>query len=228
MTVSLEPLPDGPRGRVLALALLAIVLGSLWVAVVAPLLDWYSARAETIAERRALLAHISGLAEALPALRQAANRAGTDGPDRTALLEGDSDAIAGAALQGMVQQMADSAGATLSSVETLPGEQRGLYRRIGLRVSLIADWPVIVDLLRSIETNRIRLLTDDLQLHAVAQADPSSSSSAPRIDTRLTIIGFRAGREAGTAPGPAPIGQQSDAGSPVDVALTGRQGAATR
>ncbi len=42
-----------------------------------------------------------------------------------ALLEGASDAVAGAALQSTVQRMATTAGAELNSMEMLPAEQRG-------------------------------------------------------------------------------------------------------
>ncbi len=225
MNLPFAPLPDGPRGRALALALLAIVLGLVWAGAVSPLLDWYAARAETIAERQGLLAHMTGLVNSLPALRRTAG-AGTAGPQPTALLDGESDAIAGAGLQGMVQEMATEAGATLASAEALPGEQRGSYRRIGVRINFNADWPVLVALLKAIESNPVRLLVDDLQLHAIARIGQSGPTiGAPQIDTRLIVLGFRAGRDAGASSGPAPIGQQVDGARQVDLALTvaGRQ-----
>jgi general secretion pathway protein M len=210
VNLPLERLPDGVRGRILALGLLAVLLALLWTAVISPLFDWYAARAETIAERRGILAHATGLAETLPALRQAAGRVGA-GPPKTALLDGKSDAIAAAGLQGMVQDMAATAGISLASAETLPGEPCGSYRRIGVRIAFVADWPVFVVLLQAIETNRIRLLVDDLQLHAVAQVGPNGPIAAsPRIDTSLIVLGFR------TAPGapstPVSTGRVAEAG----------------
>jgi general secretion pathway protein M len=221
MNLPLAPLPDGARGRALALALLAIVMGLVWAGAISPLLDWYAARAETIADRRALLVHMTGLGDSLPALRRAAGHVGAAGPQPTALLDGESDAIAGAGLQGMVQEMASQAGATLASAEALPGEQRGSYRRIGVRINLNADWPVLVALLKAIESNPIRLLVDDLQFHAVARIGPSGpTTGAPQIDTSLMVLGFRAGRQAGAPSGSASIGQQGEGALPVDVALT--------
>jgi hypothetical protein len=41
----------------------------------------------------------------------------------------------GAALQSAVQRMATTAGAELNSMEMLPAEQHGTYRRIGLRAA---------------------------------------------------------------------------------------------
>jgi general secretion pathway protein M len=204
----LERLPDGFRGRILALGLLAVLLALLWTAVISPLFDWYAARAEIIAERRGFLAHATALAETLPALRQAAGRAG---PPKTALLDGKNDAIAGADLQGMVQEMAATAGISLASAEMLPGEPCGSYRRIGVRITFVADWPVFVALLQVIETNRIRLLVDDLQLHAVAKVG-LNGPAAPRLDTSLTVLGFRTAHEADAPSAPVWTGRVAEAG----------------
>jgi general secretion pathway protein M len=219
MTLLPEALPDGRRGRLLALGLAALAFAALWLTIIAPLLDWYSARAERLDERRVLLANIGALAGTLPALRQTAHERRADGPDRAALLDGESDAIASATLQGMVQQMAGAVSVTLRSAEMVPAEQHGQYRRVGVRVSLIADWPVIVGLLQSIKSSHVQLLVDDLQLHAVTQTDRSSSAANPQIDTQLTVLGFRAGHE--TATSSASAKKHGKAASPLDVELTG-------
>ncbi|MDR3535942.1 MAG: type II secretion system protein GspM, partial [Acetobacteraceae bacterium] len=158
---------------------------------------WYDARAQRLTDRQALLLRMTRLAAELPALHRAVGAAGHDGPAPNALLAGDSDAIAGAALQGMVQDMASAAGATLASAETLPGQQQGAFRRIGLRVTLGADWPVLIAMLEAAEASQIRLLVDDLQLHATArgQAGPSAAA-APPIEASFVVFGFRPGREA--------------------------------
>jgi general secretion pathway protein M len=224
MTLLPEELPDGRRGRLLALGLAAVALAVLWLTIITPLLDWYSARAERLSERRVLLANISALAGTLPALRRAAHERRTDGPDRAALLDGESDAIASATLQGMLQQMAGAVSVTLRSAEMLPAEQHGQYRRVGVRLSLNADWPVVVDLLQSIKSSHVQLLVDDLQLHAVAQADRSSAAADPQIDTQLTVLGFRAGHETGTSS--ASVHKHGKAASPPDIELTGHASAA--
>ena len=219
MNLPPELLPDGIRGRILALGLLSILLVLLWIAVISPLFDWYAGRAETIAERRAFLSHAIGLAETLPALRQVAGRAG-DGSPTTALLDGKSDAIAGAGLQGMVEEMAGAAGISLASVETLPGELCGNFRRVGVRITFIADWPMFVALLQAIETNQIRLLVDDLQLHAVAQVGPDGpTAAATKVDTSLVVLGFRVGQEVDTLHAPISSGQGAEAGRRPSVSI---------
>jgi general secretion pathway protein M len=187
-------LPAGRRGQVVAAGLLVIAMGLAWTLVASPLIGWYEARQEHLAEQRVLLAHMTRLVAELPALRRSV---GGDGPaddlPAATLLSGESDAIAGAALQGMVQDMARAAGVTLTSAEALPGDPRGAFRRIGLRIVLSADWPALIDLLKAVESSPMRLLVDDLQLHSTANTQAGAAHDAPRIEASFVVLGFRAG-----------------------------------
>ena len=128
-------LPTGRRGRLLALGLTFAVLGALWVAVAAPLIEWHALRAEQVQARRALARRMAEIAETLPELRDQARVAAASGrASGEATLDGASDAIAAATLQGRLQEMAARAGAPLTSAEALPGEAAGAWRRIGVRV----------------------------------------------------------------------------------------------
>jgi general secretion pathway protein M len=188
-------LPEGRRGRVLAVALTLTVLAALWFGVAQPLIDWHAEQADALESRRALAARMAALVETLPALRQ---EAGAARPAPVALLEGGTDAIAGAAMQGAVQALARTAGASLASIETLPAEPRGAWRRIGLRVSLAASWPVLVELMRAIEQGSPAMLIDELQLRGPPVQ--ARSPSAP-VQASFTILAFRA-VAAGETPGP--------------------------
>jgi general secretion pathway protein M len=200
MSGTLAHLPEGRRGQLLALALLAVGLAVLWVGVASPLLDWYGERAERVAERQAVLAHMTQIVATLPTLQRDAGKAGSDAPPVTAMLGGDTDAIAGAALQSVAQDMVAAAGATLVSSEALPGEQQGGFRRIGLRVAVRGDWPALTATLRAVDQSPLRLLVDNLELHATAQ--PQKTGPAP-IEASFVVRGFRPGTEArsGRAPG---------------------------
>lgn len=178
-------LPEGPRGQALALALTLSVLAALWLTCAQPLLDWYAARSDTLAERQALLQRMTLLIGELPALRRESARAHAPA---TALLESATDAIAGAALQGEVQRLATTVGAELSSMETLPAEPRGAYRRIGLRVATAAPWPVLVGLLQAIEQGPPRMLIDDVQLRAPPVE--LRNASMP-VTASFTVMAFR-------------------------------------
>lgn len=184
-------LPDGPRGQALAAALTLTVLAALWFGVAAPLIAWYQGNAEELSQRRTLLLHMRQAAETLPALEH--QSAGAR-PAPTALLPGETDALAAAAMQNAVQGLATAAGVELTSTETLPADTSGAYRRIGLRVSLAAPWPVLIELLRAAGHAQPRMLIDDLQLRV---APMQEHSAATPINASFTLLAFRSASAGG-------------------------------
>ncbi len=182
-------LPTGPRGRVLALGLLVIAAMAIWLAVAAPLLDWYAVRADRLVQRQTLAARMDAITAALPRLRREAESAAA-GPALNTVLEGSSDAVAGAALQGKLEALAAEAGTALSSAELLPVEPAGAYRRVRLRLVVNSPWPAFIQLLQAIDQASPRMLVDDLQL----QPAPSVLAGAAQpLAATLSVIAFRPG-----------------------------------
>jgi len=196
-------------GRMLALGILIVLLLLVWEAGARPLIDWYGARADALAGERARFLRMEALVASLPALRKAV--AAGEGSAPTALLDGASDAVAGASLQESVQRMAASLGANLASTEALPARQEGSYRRIGVRIALNARYDILVRLVAAIEQAAPSMLIDDLQMHG----SRILLSTAQPLEASMTVIAYR----KGTAPGGA--GAAADAGTQDD----GREGA---
>lgn len=191
--------PTGRRGQLLALGLTVICIAMLWLGAVSPLISWYGERMDVLQERATVARHMESVAGMLPALqhRMRADSAKPTSPDT--LLKSASDPVAGAALQGLVQDLASRAGATLASAEILPGQAAGGYRRIGLHVSISGtQWPVLVGLLKSVAQGTPRMLVDDLQLRAspviqLRQASGRLGGPSP-IDASFTVFAFRSGK----------------------------------
>jgi general secretion pathway protein M len=181
-------LPTGQRGQILAagLALLALIL--VWLGVVAPLTGLYDSRGDEITALQLRAAREAALIEALPALKNEANVV-TRTPTR-AVLTGNSDAIAGATLQELVQTMATNANAQLTSIETLPAEQVGTYRRIGVHVELSAQLAVVIQLLRAIEQSQPSMFIDDIRLTATPVGPQNTQLP---LDAAFTVYAFRIG-----------------------------------
>lgn len=188
MAPALASLPTGRNGRMLAAGLALLVLLAFWLGIIAPILDWYGARADRLHELRLRTARETALITTLPALKAEAAQAAKT-PTR-AVLNGNSDAIAGAALQEQVQSMATASNAQLTSIETLPVDQMGAYRRIGVRVELSAGLPVIVALMKAIEEAEPSMLVDDLHLTATPVGP---MATALPLDASFTVYAFRVG-----------------------------------
>lgn len=181
-------LPEGLRGRILAVALLITVLATAWLGVVVPLSDWYGERAETIDRQTTLTRRMAQIAADLPRLRAQAATTQTAVP--VTVLDGTTDAVAGAALQQRLQQIASGLGATLTSTELLSGDPAGAYRRIGIRIAVSSSWPVIVRLLDAIASDTPRLLVNDLQIQSMRA---SLTDADPTLNVTMVVFGFRAG-----------------------------------
>ena len=105
------------------------------------------------------------------------------------MLPGDSDAIAAADLQERVQKMAVDAGASLTAVETLPPTPTSdRWHRVTLRISLNASWPVLMELVRSIEQSPTRILIDDVHFRSPALA---VRPTVVPIQASMILYGFR-------------------------------------
>jgi general secretion pathway protein M len=193
-------LPEGPRGRALALGATAIVVAAAWLAGVQPLLDTYAERTDELQRRGALAARMADVAASLPELQREAEAQTSDVQPASATLEGTSDSLAAASLQGLVEGMANGAGAHLTSTEALPAEQVSAYRRISLRLTVDASWPVLIRLLQQIERATPRMFVDELQVHAQPAAEKLRE---PPMDVSFIVLAFRAAASDTKAPAAA-------------------------
>lgn len=183
-------LPDGRRGQILALGIGLAGLMLLWLAVLGPLWGWYQQRAYELVQQRTLASRMQALARETPALRTAV---AAQGPDQSSdmLLEGGTDAIAGANLQSALQDLAKQSGTGLDSAALAPVEAQGTLRKIGLQVSLTTNWSALIGFLAAIETASPRMVVDGLSLN---NAGPPGTDGAPPVQASFTVSAFRAAR----------------------------------
>jgi general secretion pathway protein M len=182
-------LPTGRMGQMLALALTVLVIAVLYLGVAMPLVDWYAERAATLMQRTALVQRMESLVATRAALQAQVATVAAGGAGESALLEGDSDSMASASLQELLQATFMQSGIQLNSVETLPGDEAGAYRRIRLRVAFNASWPVLMALLGQLQVAKPVLLIDELQ---VQPALHRISTAAGTFDVSCAIFAFRA------------------------------------
>jgi len=187
-------LPTGRAGQSLALAILCLALGGIYLLLVSPVLDLYSQREATLADRRMLAPRLSAAAAELPGLRARLAELQATATTRKIALDGASDAIAAANLQSSIEELAASAGVTTSSTEGIAAENRGGYRRIGLRLAINGDYDAIIKLLGAIETAAPPLVLNNLQFHGSMRQmgqPPMGQPQTSRLDAGFEVYGFR-------------------------------------
>jgi hypothetical protein len=182
-------LPMGWQGQLLALLLLLVTLGGIYLLAPAPLLDFYSERAAAVENKRILVPRLSAAAAELPGLRARVAELRASAGAHKVTLEGASDAIASANLQSSIAELADAAGVTIGSTESLPAELRGGYRRIELRYTLSGPYETLVKFLARLEAVTPPLVTDNLQIHGVLRRPGTAIVST--LDAGFDVYGFR-------------------------------------
>lgn len=185
-------LPEGRTGQAVALALTLAAIVLVWLCVVSPVWNAYSEAADRMDRKAAMVARMRRLAESLPELRQAAEAAPAPAA-RLAPVEAPTDALATAAIQQLVQSfIARRNGLEMTSLEAIPGENAGAYRRIGLRVVGRGSWPELLDLLQMLESATPSLVLDGLTLQAPS-ASLLRAGARSTLEFGLMIHAFRRG-----------------------------------
>jgi hypothetical protein len=186
----LTTLPSGRLGRVIALSATLFLILMVWLAVVMPLRKWYGQGQALLTQQAALADRMGALAAQVPRLSQRAAALDASRGSITALLPGDTDALAAAKLQEIVQSLAAAKGVTLASVEILPAAPISHYRRIALRLSLVSRFAVLVELLQSVAQATPHMLVDDLSLEGAQLINQPVDTP---LHAELTIFAFRIG-----------------------------------
>ncbi len=203
-TVLGAPLPSGRDGKLLAVGIAVVALGVVWLILIGPLIGWYADREQALQQRTEYAGRMAAIAAQYPAVRAAARAAQQQAAPTDMILSGDSDPIAGAALESLIDGLTHDASATLISTEALPATQDGGFRRIGLHVTARASWARLIALLAAIERAEPRMSISNLQIQAGPLGGPEQL-----LDMSLSVTAFR----AGTAPPPAAAENDNGAGA---------------
>ena len=192
-------LPQGVRGRLVALALLLIPAILLVRFVFWPLAEYLASSDDALAATRAQIARYQALLNELPALQAAAARLERDRPLVPYLLTGSNRALAAADLQRRLQEAAEKHGVTILSLRVKTPMTDGILERISVEARLRAGIRELRDLLHQIETARPYLFVDDLSINV--RQSRRRQGAALGLEISLTLYGLRTPDEATIAGG---------------------------
>lgn len=176
---------DPATRRRLALGLLAIALGALWLLVATPIIDAFASQAREREQVQALLLQYRSVATQRPLLERRAEELAQAGSANVAYLGAVSDGVAGATVQRLLKQALDRAGAELQSTLVLPVRPDDSFRRIGIRVQMTGTIEVLRKALHLIETGQPALFIDGLEIRT--RQNPRSANGKPVEDRTLEV-----------------------------------------
>lgn len=184
-----------PRRRLLALAMLAVTIATLWLGAVGPLVDSILERHEREVAQIALLQRLRSRGAEAQALRRQLDVMERELASPALLLSAASPSQAGAHLQSILRRLLDAEGLTAGQFQPLPPQSTGALTRVALRVEMRATLAQLHALLRGIEAHRPLISAGDA-LVATARGT-TSEPDAPltvRFDV-LAMVRVEPGRE---------------------------------
>lgn len=181
-------LPDGARGRWVALGLLLIVLVLVYQITLAPLWARYRAQAPAIAEQTAKLARYQQLAARAPALRERLDALRNDPRFNDYLVPGNSSALAAAGLQQRLQELAQAHDGRVLSTRVGKPRLDGDFEHVNVNARLQIDLAGLQALLYSLETRAPYLFVRNLNVFRQAGR---RNQGADLLDVQLDLDGLR-------------------------------------
>lgn len=136
-----------------------------------------------------LASRLAAGATELPVLRARLTELRATASTSKVTLDGANDAIASANLQGRVEALATSLGVTLGSTEALTAEDRGGFRRIGLRIAVTGEYESLVRLSGAIEAAVPPLVLDNLRIRNIPR--PAGIAGSAKLDAGFEVYGVR-------------------------------------
>jgi general secretion pathway protein M len=178
--------------RLAALALSAGVAFALYLFVVAPIVTGYAETDAAVAQAAELLDRYRRVAAARPALQERLDALKSRQSEIGTYLSGETDALAGAELQELVNATVAKGGGGLRSVQILPVKADGGFRRIGVRVQMTATIAQVLRVLHGLEAGSTLLFVDNLEVsnRRARRRRNQPVEMDPTLLVRLDLFGY--------------------------------------
>jgi general secretion pathway protein M len=178
--------------RLAALALSAGVAFAAYVFVVAPIIAGYAETAAAVDQAAELLDRYRRVAAARPALQERLDALKSRQSEIGAYLGGETDALAGAELQELVNATVAEGGGGLRSVQILPVKADGGFQRIGVRVQMTATIAQVLRVLHGLEAGSTLLFVDNLEVsnRRARRRRNQPVEMDPTLLVRLDLFGY--------------------------------------
>lgn len=186
MTGSLPPL----LSRLLAVALLMFVVWVLVASLIAPVVTAHRDNRRDILQAAELLDRYRRIVAAGAPVAMDS----TPGTAANGFLQSESGTLAAADLQNRLKILAERAGATLKSTQTITAAAEGSAERIAVRTQLSVDDAGLRALLHGIEAGSPYLFVNTLEIQGRPLRRPGGPDAGTVLDVQMEVYGYLARR----------------------------------
>jgi general secretion pathway protein M len=186
----IETLPLKLR-RALALAVLAVLLLSVYSFAIEPFLSDFERDSQSVEQLEQVLARYQRAAKELPSLAARLEDLQRRGPAQAGYLEGPNDTVTAAVLQDRLKALVQNHGGTLKSTQVMAGKDEGETKRVTVRGEMIASISTLQRVIYDLEAGLPILFIDNLDLRAVSRLrGPADASEDVQIEIHFDVYGY--------------------------------------
>jgi hypothetical protein len=188
----MNAIPTKVLHRGAALLLLAGVILAIYLLAIAPYLAAYHAADSGVEESEALLQRYSEIARSRQSLQMQLDQLVARQAASGIYLSGNTDALAAAALQDIVNKAIGSSGGTLRSVQILPAKADGDFKWVGVRVQMTSSIVQLARSLYALEAGKTVLFVDNLDVsnRRARRRRGADQDENPTLLIRLDLYGY--------------------------------------
>jgi general secretion pathway protein M len=181
------------RRRLIAVSLLILTLGLLYVAIVLPLLGLARQYSEAIDDLAFRLQRYQKIAAEKNIWLERLEQVKQQGEGNASFISRDTAALASADLQTMIKQTVTDAGGELISTQVIPDKQEEKFTRIAVKVRMNGTVEVLRDVLYALETEQPVLFVENLNLRSTRfQRNPVTRQyqASSKLNIDFDVIGY--------------------------------------
>ena len=185
--------------RILAVALLALLLALIWRAVGRPVWQQWTLGAQQIEELRSTIGRLRAMASSrdqyAEALVEIRSNSGVD----AALMKSASVTLAAAQLQQDVKSLVESAGGSVVSSQPKDAPDDGPFARVQLDVRMLVSIAALQQVMHALESQLPIVIIDDVLILTRSRRTSRTMHADDTLDVRMSVAGFvaRARNEGG-------------------------------
>jgi general secretion pathway protein M len=180
------------RQRLLALGLLALAVGLVWLLVIAPVMDAFADQSARIDDLQQQLALFKVRIAMKPAVEMRLADMKKNEASSAGLIGGNSAELAAANVQSMVKALSESDTAQIRSAQNLPPVTGDGFQRIEIQYDMSVPMTRLKDVVYRIETGVPYLFLDGIDVRAPEDWQNSGLKlDPPNVDVRWTVHAYR-------------------------------------
>jgi general secretion pathway protein M len=174
--------------RLLALALVAGALASIYAGLIRPVMAHFVAAGEAIQQERTVLGRLKEISSQRDTA-QDLDRRNKELAASGLLIEGETEAIRAAALQALVAEAASARSVRVRSTRALPPKERDGLAMMGVRLQASATPAELQALLYDLESRRPVLFVDSVAISGTPGINAQLPDEAARLEVRFDLYG---------------------------------------